>query len=82
MEPELDIFDQCTEEREKKSWLIRKLKYIPSWWNNEGQYLYNETKTSIKNTFWKLRRNKKYIVIKNKKDLYDKIIFKNIENYD
>ena len=38
MEPEKDIFDQWDEERRKKPWIIRKLEFIPLWWNHDGKY--------------------------------------------
>ena len=52
MEPEKDIFDQWAEEREKKSWIVRKLEYIPVWWNHDGRYLYREIKIGIKNIWY------------------------------
>ena len=33
MEPELDIFDQWAEDRQKKLWIVRKLDYISAWWS-------------------------------------------------
>ena len=38
MEPEKDIFDQWEEERKQNPWFIRKLEFIPLWWNHEGKY--------------------------------------------
>ena len=52
MEPELDIFDQWAEEREKESWLIRKLKYIPLWWDNDGRYYHKYLKQGVKNIWY------------------------------
>lgn len=52
MEPELDVFDQWAEERAKKPWIVRKLKFIPLWWDQEGRYLHKEIKTGIKNIFY------------------------------
>lgn len=44
MEPEKDIFDQWAEERVKKPWIVRKLRWIPLWWNNDGKYLHKTIK--------------------------------------
>lgn len=52
MEPELDVFDQWAEETAKKPWIVRKLKFIPLWWDQEGRYLHKEIKTGIKNIFY------------------------------
>ena len=52
MEPELDIFDQWAEERAKKPWIVRKLRFIPLWWDQEGRYLHKEIKTGIKNIWY------------------------------
>ena len=40
MVPKKDIFDQWSEEKEKEFWIVRKLKFIPSWWNHEGKYYF------------------------------------------
>ncbi len=52
MEPEKDIFEQWTEEREKESWIVRKLRWIPIWWSNEGKYMHLEFKRGIKNLIY------------------------------
>jgi hypothetical protein len=52
MEPELDVFDQWAAEREKESWIVRKLRFIPAWWNHDGKYLHKEIKTGIKNIWY------------------------------
>jgi hypothetical protein len=52
MEPEKDIFEQWADEREKESWIIRKLRFIPLWWNHEGKYLHLEVKNGIKNLIY------------------------------
>jgi hypothetical protein len=52
MEPEKDIFDQWTEEREKESWLVRKLKCIPLWWDNDGRYYHKYLKQGVKNIWY------------------------------
>jgi hypothetical protein len=52
MEPEKDIFDQWSEEKEKEFWIVRKLKFIPSWWNHEGKYYFKMFRTSIKNLIY------------------------------
>tara|TARA_R110000868_G_scaffold80443_2_gene228631 strand:- start:11715 stop:12350 length:636 start_codon:yes stop_codon:yes gene_type:complete len=52
MEPEKDIFDQWAEERSQKPWIIRKLRFIPLWWNNDGKYLHKNIKTGIKNIWY------------------------------
>jgi hypothetical protein len=52
MEPELDIFDQWAEERAKKPWIIRKLEWIPLWWDHEGKYYHKTFKTGVKNLIY------------------------------
>ena len=52
MEPEKDIFDQWAEERSQKPWIIRKLRFIPLWWNQEGRYTLKEIRTGFKNIFY------------------------------
>ena len=52
MEPEKDIFDQWEEERAKKPWIVRKLKWIPLWWNNDGKYLHIEMVRGFKNIWY------------------------------
>jgi hypothetical protein len=52
MEPEKDIFEQWDEERSKKPWIIRKLEFIPLWWNHEGKYLHKEVRTGIRNIWY------------------------------
>ena len=52
MEPEKDMFDQWSEKRKKESWIVRKLKFIPLWWNHEGRYLHRHVWTGIKNIWY------------------------------
>lgn len=52
MEPEKDIFDQWVEEREKESWIVRKLRFIPTWWGNEGKYYHKMFRTGMKNLIY------------------------------
>ena len=52
MEPELDIFDQWAEERERKTWIIRKLEFISMWWNNDGKYLHKHIRIGLKNLWY------------------------------
>jgi len=52
MEPEKDMFDEWADERSKKPWIIRKLEFIPLWWNNEGRYLHRHVRTGIKNIWY------------------------------
>ena len=52
MEPEKDIFEQWSEERAKKPWIVRKLRFIPLWWNQEGRYTLMEIRTGFKNIFY------------------------------
>jgi hypothetical protein len=52
MEPELDIFDQWAEKRAKKPWLVRKLRFMPIWWNNDGKYLHKTIMRGIKNLWY------------------------------
>jgi len=52
MEPEKDIFDEWTEERAKRPWIVRKLQLIPLWWNHEGRYYYKMFRTGVKNLIY------------------------------
>jgi hypothetical protein len=52
MEPEKDIFEQWSEERAKKPWIVRKLRFIPLWWNQEGRYTLKEIRTGFKNLIY------------------------------
>ena len=52
MEPEKDIFEQCAEERQKKPWIIRKLRFIPLWWNHEGKYYHKMFRTGVRNLIY------------------------------
>lgn len=52
MEPEKDIFEQWAEERAKKPWIVRKLEWIPTWWDHEGRYIHREIKTGIKSILY------------------------------
>ena len=36
MEPELDMFDQWAKETSEKSWIVRKIQWIPLWWKHDG----------------------------------------------
>ena len=40
MEPDKEIFEQWKEKRDKKPWIIKKLKFISYWWRNDGRYLH------------------------------------------
>ena len=52
MEPENDIFDQWAEERASRPWIVRKLGYIPVWWNHEGKYYHKMFRTGVKNLIY------------------------------
>ena len=52
MEPEKDIFDQWSEERAKKPWIVRKLQWIPLWLNFTGKYLLTDITIGIKNIWY------------------------------
>ena len=52
MEPEKDIFDEWADKREKKSWITRKLRYIPLWWNHDGRYYHKYIKMGVKNLIY------------------------------
>ena len=52
MEPEKDIFEQWSEERAKKPWIVRKLRFIPLWWDHEGRYYHKMFKTGVKNLIY------------------------------
>lgn len=52
MEPEKDIFEQWAEERAKKPWIVRKLRFIPLWWNHEGKYYHKMFRNGVKNLIY------------------------------
>jgi hypothetical protein len=52
MEPEKDIFEQWNEERDKSPWIIRKLRFIPLWWNHEGRYYHKTFRTGVQNLWY------------------------------
>ena len=52
MEPEKDIFEQWAGERESRPWIVRKLNYIPLWWNHDGRFLYKNFIIGIKNIWY------------------------------
>ena len=52
MEPELDIFEQWAEERAKKPWIVRKLEWIPLWWDHEGRYYHKTFMTGVRNLIY------------------------------
>lgn len=51
-EPELDVFDEWAEERAKKPWIVRKLEWIPLWWDNDGRYYHKYLKEGVKNIWY------------------------------
>jgi hypothetical protein len=52
MEPEKDIFDEWANERAKKPWILRKIQWLPLWWNQDGKYMHIEFKRGIKNILY------------------------------
>lgn len=52
MEPEKDIFEQWAEERAKKPWISRKLRFIELWWENDGKYLHTTIMRGIKSIWY------------------------------
>jgi hypothetical protein len=52
MEPEKDIFDEWADKRDKESWILRKLRFIPLWWKHDGRYLHLEFKRGVKNLIY------------------------------
>jgi hypothetical protein len=53
MEPEKDIFEQWAEDRAKKPWISRKLRFISLWWNHDGKYMHLNFIRGIKNIrYW------------------------------
>ena len=52
MEPEKDIFEQWAEDRAKKPWIVRKLRFISLWWERDGRYMHLEFKQGIKNIIY------------------------------
>lgn len=51
-EPELDVFDEWAEERARKPWIVRKLEWIPLWWDHEGKYYHKMFKTGVQNLIY------------------------------
>ena len=49
MEPEKDIFEEWEDDKSSRSWIKRKIDFIPLWWNHEGKYMHLEFKRGIKN---------------------------------
>jgi hypothetical protein len=52
MEPELDMFDQWAKETSEKSWIVRKIQWIPLWWDQEGRYIHREIARGFKNIWY------------------------------
>lgn len=52
MEPKKDIFEQWAEERAKKPWISRKLRFIELWWENDGKYLHTTIMRGIKSIWY------------------------------
>jgi len=52
MEPELDMFDQWAKERSEKSWIVRKIQWIPLWWDQEGRDIHREIARGVKNIWY------------------------------
>jgi len=52
MEPEKDIFDQWSDERASKSYIRRKLEFIPMWWRHDGKYMHREFARGVKNLIY------------------------------
>jgi hypothetical protein len=52
MEPELDMFDQWSKETSEKSWIVRKIQWIPLWWDQEGRYIHREIARGFKNIWY------------------------------
>jgi hypothetical protein len=52
MEPEKDIFEQWTEERNNRPWIVRKLRVVGMWWDREGRYTWRNFKVGIKNLIY------------------------------
>ena len=52
MEPDKDVFDKWEEESNKRPWIIRKLEFIPLWWNHEGKYYHRMFRTSVQNLWY------------------------------
>lgn len=86
MESKKDIFTQWEEERNKESWIFRKLRFMSLWWNHDGKYLHLEFKNGVKNliywlpVIWKDRNSDSdfiYEVIKHKLSSQSDFIGKN-----
>ena len=48
----MKLFEQWQEKWEKESWITRKLRFIPLWWNNKGRYLPRKVKIGVKNLIY------------------------------
>ena len=52
MEPEKDIFEEWADKLEKRPWIVRKLRFIPLWWNHEGKYYHKMFRAGVKNLIY------------------------------
>jgi hypothetical protein len=52
MEPEKDIFDEWADRKTKSPWIVRKLRWIPLWWNHDGKYLHITIKRGVKSVWY------------------------------
>lgn len=52
MEPEKDIFEQWADERAKKPWIVRKIQWVPLWWDQEGRFIHRTIITGFKNLWY------------------------------
>jgi len=52
MEPEKGIFEQWTDERDAKSWIRKKLEFIPLWWYHDGSNMHRNFARGVKNLIY------------------------------
>jgi len=52
MEPEKGIFEQWADERDAKSWIRKKLEFIPLWWYHDGSNMHRNFARGVKNLIY------------------------------
>jgi len=52
MESEKDIFEQWVDEKSSKSWIRRKIEFIPMWWRHDGKHMHREFARGVKNLIY------------------------------
>jgi hypothetical protein len=52
MEPEKGIFEEWSDKIEAKSWIRKKLEFIPLWWYHDGSNMHRNFARGIKNIIY------------------------------